>query len=308
MSKIKRFLTNPEIRFNYLVKLGLLNMLPDDLFLKMKYKSVFGHPLNLDSPKTFNEKLQWLKLHDRQPVYTTLVDKYKVKEYISDILGLQYIIPTLGVWKDPDEIDFDSLPDRFVLKCNHNSGVGLYICKDKSKLDKEKVKSELRKGLKQNYYLSGREWPYKDVPRRIIAEKYMEDETGGFTDYKFFCFNGKVDCVMVCLDRYTGDTKFYFFDKDWKLKRLNKRGKAAPEGFTIPKPECMDQMFEIAAKLSEGLAFVRVDLYQSCGQIYFGELTFYPDSGFDANILPESDLYFGKLINLQSVKKGGLNK
>lgn len=282
----------------------ILNKIPDKLFLKLKYRHNIGIKLNLNNPKTFNEKLQWLKLYDRNPLYTKLADKYKVREYITEKIGKEYLIPLLGVWDNTDDIDFDSLPNKFVLKCNHNSGLGMCICTDKNKLDVKEVKKELKKGLNQDYYLPGREWPYKNVPRKIIAEKYMVDDSNSneFTDYKFFCFNGYVDCVMVCLDRNSGDTKFYFFDKDWKLKRLNKRGKEAPKDFTIPKPECIDEMFEIASKLSEGFPFVRVDLYQSYGKIYFGEMTFYPDSGFDNNILKESDEYFGKLIDLSLVK------
>ena len=264
-----------------------------------------GRELDLNDPKTFNEKLQWLKLYDRRPEYTTVVDKYLVRDYIRQALGEEYLIPLIDAWDSPDEIDFDALPDKFVLKCNHNSGLGMYICRDKSKMDVEAVKKELRRGLAQDYYLFGREWPYKNVPRKIICEKFMSDHPGAsdFTDYKFFCFDGKVDCVMVCLERSSGDTKFYFFDENWELKRLNIRGKNAPEGFTIPKPSCMDEMFAIAAKLSKGMPFVRVDLYQSNDQIYFGELTFFPDSGFDANLLKETDVYFGELLRLPDRKE-----
>ena len=282
-------------------------LIPDALFLKMRYRAIMKKPLNLKNPQTMNEKLQWLKLHDRQPKYTNMVDKYMVREYIKDILGEEYLIPLLGVWDSPDEIDFDALPDRFVLKCNHNSGGGMCICKDKSKLDIPKVKEGLRRGLAQDYYLRVREWPYKNVKRRIIAEKYMTDAPGSkdFTDYKFFCFNGHVDSVMCCYERSSGNTKFYFFDRNWELKRYNKRGIEAPEGFTMPKPENMDKMFEIAEKLSAdvGAPFLRVDLYNSCGQIYFGELTFFPDSGFDANVLPKTDLYWGNMIDLKLAKK-----
>lgn len=281
----------------------ILNKIPDKLFLKLKYRHNIGIKLNLNNPKTFNEKLQWLKLYDRKPEYTTMVDKYRVRDYIAEKIGKEYLIPLLGVWENPDEIDFDSLPNQFVLKCNHDSG-GLSICRDKKTFDVNIAKKKLKKSLKTNYYYSGREWPYKNVPRKIIAEKYMVDDLNSneFTDYKFFCFNGYVDCVMVCLDRNSGDPKFYFFDKDWKLKRLNKRGKEAPKDFTIPKPECIDDMFDIASRLSEGFPFVRVDLYQSYGKIYFGEMTFYPDSGFDNNILKESDDYLGNLIDLSLVK------
>lgn len=173
------------------------------LYLRMRFKQRCGRSLNLAEPKTFNEKLQWLKLYNRKPEYTVMVDKYKVREYIAQMIGEEYLIPLLGVWDDPEDIDFDALPNRFVLKCNHNSGLGMCICKDKSKLDITKVKAELRKGLQQNYYLSSREWPYKDVPRKIIAEKYMEDASGDLKDYKFYCFNGEMKFVMINSDRNT---------------------------------------------------------------------------------------------------------
>ncbi len=305
--KILKYLKNPSLAIKYLKFKRLAGKygqsLSDEKYLKKVFKLRMGKELNLDNPKTFNEKLQWLKLYNRNPEYTVMVDKYLARDYVENIIGKEYLIPLLGVWDSPDEIDFDALPDQFVLKCNHNSGVGMCICKDKSKLDIEKVKQELAKGLKQDYYLEHREWTYKDVPRKIIAEKYMTDKSGGLIDYKFFCFNGIADCVMVCLDRHLGDTKFYFFDKSWQLKRLNVRGKNAPKDFTVNKPECMDKMFELAEKLSKGLPFVRVDLYECNNKIYFGELTFFPDSGFDANILAETDLYFGNIINLNEVKQ-----
>lgn len=283
---------------------GKYNSMPDEEYIIHKYQALMGKSLDLNTPKTFNEKLQWLKLYDRKPEYTMMVDKYLVRDYITEQLGSEYLIPLLGVWDSPDDIDFESLPNQFVLKCNHNSGLGMCICKDKSKLEIAKVKAQLRKGLAQDYYLTGREWPYKDVPRKVICEKYMTDtpNVATFTDYKFFCFNGKVDSVMLCLDRNTGDTKFYFFDRDWKLRRYNIRGKNAPDDFTLPKPENIDKMFEIVEKLSQGIPFARIDLYNSNGQIYFGEITFFPDSGFDPNLLPETDLYFGNLINLDGVK------
>lgn len=303
--KAVRYLTDHDYRFLINANIKGYPEMSDEKFLSRKFKICMGRELNLENPKTFNEKLQWLKLYDRRPEYTMMVDKYLVRDYIREKLGEKYLIPLIGVWDSPDEIDFDSLPDQFVLKCNHNSGLGMYICRDKSKMDVSAVKKELRRGLAQDYYLPGREWPYKNVPRKIICEKFMVDEPGAsdFTDYKFFCFNGNVDSVMVCLERSSGNTKFYFFDQNWELKRLNVRGKSAPDGFTIPKPSCMDEMFEIAAKLSKGLPFVRVDLYQSCGSIYFGEMTFFPDSGFDANLLPETDAYFGDLIHL-NINKG----
>lgn len=304
LRKLIRYIFDYRYRFLVNASLGRYNSMSDTDYIKNIFKSTMGYELDLEEPKTFNEKLQWLKLHNRLSESTAMVDKYLVRDYIANKIGEEYLIPLLGVWENSDEIDFSKLPDKFVLKCNHNSGLGMCICKDKSKLDFDKVRKDLNKGLRQDYYLYGREWPYKNVKRRIIAEKYMEDGNGSneLTDYKFHCFNGFVDSVMVCSDRASGDTKFYFFDKDWNLKRYNIRGKNAPENFTIPKPDNMDEMFSIAEKLSQGLPFVRVDLYSINNKTYFGELTFYPQSGFDANLLKETDEYWGNLIDLSIVK------
>lgn len=298
-----KYLRNEDYRFLVNARMGMYKNMPDDEYISKKYKALMGSAPDLDAPKTLNEKLQWLKLHNRKPEYSVMVDKYRVRDYIAETIGEEYLIPLVGAWDDPDEIDFASLPDRFVLKCNHNSGLGMCICRDKASLDIKKVKSELKKGLKQDYYLSGREWPYKNVPRKIICERYMTDspDSSDLTDYKFFCFNGHADSVMLCLDRSSGDTKFYFFDKDWNLRRYNVRGKNAPADFTLPKPKNMDKMFEIAEKLSDGMPFARIDLYNSDDHIYFGEITFFPDSGFDPNILAETDLYFGNLIDIDNL-------
>lgn len=295
---VKNYLTDSDYRFLINTKYGLNNKMPDEEFLKKLYKIKLGKKLDLENPKTMNEKIQWLKLYDRKPEYTMMADKVAVRDYIAKTIGEEYLIPCLGVWDDPDDIDFDALPNKFVLKCNHNSGLGMYICKDKSQMDIKSVKKALRKGLKQDYYIVHREWPYKDVPRKIIAEQYMQDNSGALVDYKFYCFNGKADYVLVCLDRHLGDTKFYFFNRDWKLQPFNIRGKNASSDFTVRKPECMDKMFEIAETLSKGMKFIRVDLYECNNKIYFGELTFYPSAGFDTGRLPETDLYFGSQIDL----------
>lgn len=299
IKRIFRVIFDKSYRIGVFANAGFYNRLSDEKFLKKVFKACMGRDLDLDAPETFNEKLQWLKLYNRRPEYVIMADKFKVRDFIAEKLGEEYLIPLIGAWDDPDEIDFDALPDRFVLKCNHNSGLGMCICTDKSKLDIEKTREELRRGIKEDYFIKKREWPYKDVPRKIIAEKFMvDDETGELRDYKFFCFNGKVDSVMVCMERATGNTKFYFFDREWKLLRLNLRGKAAPADFTLPKPSNMDEMFDIAAKLSEGMPFSRIDLYSVNGKTYFGEITFFPDSGFDKNLLPETDKHWGELINL----------
>ena len=275
---------------------------PDSIFLKIVFKRIMGYPLNLSNPKTFNEKLQWLKLYNRNPLYTTLVDKSTVKKWVADKIGEKYLIPTLDVWNNFDEIDFDKLPNQFVLKCTHDSG-SVVICKNKNEFDKAAARNKITAALKNNYYYASREWPYKKIKPRIIAEQYMEDRNGAFVDYKFSCFNGHVENVMVCLDRHINDVKFYFFDRAWNLQRLNIRGKNAPKDFTIPKPDSMDEMFDIAAKLSKDMPYVRVDLFECDGKIYFGEMTFFPDCGFDAKLLPETDAYFGKLLDLSTVKK-----
>lgn len=272
----------------------------DKLFLRLRYCAEMGDKLDFDNCRTMNEKLQWLKINNRYPELTDCVDKIKVKKKVAEKIGAEYIVPTLKIWETAEELtanEIASLPDKFVIKTNHSGGnSGVVICNDKSRLDIKSTRDKMRRSLHSDIYRHYREWPYKNVERKIFAEKYLGDN---ITDYKFFCFNGYVDCVMLCLDRDSGDTKFYFFDQDWNLKRLNVRGKNAPEGFTLPKPEGMDEMFRIAGILSEGFPYVRVDLYNVAGKIYFGELTFYPASGFDANLLSETDDYFGSLIDLK---------
>lgn len=288
-------------RFLLRIVTKLYFLFPERLYLRIIFYLKVGKPLNLDNPKTMNEKLQWLKLYNRKPEYTGMVDKILAKKYVANLIGEQYIVPTLGVWNHFDEIDFDQLPNQFVLKTNHGGGsFGVVICKDKNTFDKDKAKKKLEKSLNMDLSRLYVEWPYRNIERKIMAEYYLGDD---LTDYKFYCFNGEADVVMNCIERQTGHPKFYFFDKNWNLQRLNKRGKEAPEGFTLPKPEGMDKMFGIAAKLSEGLPFARVDLYNIDGKIYFGEITFFPDSGFDKNRLPEADLYFGKKIVLPKNKK-----
>lgn len=256
--------------------------MPDEEYLKKCFKACMGEDLHLDNPKTFNEKLQWLKLYDRKPEYTMMVDKYKVREYIKEKLGEEYLIPLLGVWDKAEDIDFDKLPNQFVLKCNHNSGLGMYICKDKSKLTQKEIKvirKNLTKGLQQDYYLTGREWPYKNVPRKIIAEKYMEDETGQLRDYKFYCFNGEPKIIMINSDREIGKTKADYFDMDFNwidLKWGYEHALVKPS-----KPINFEKMKELAVVLSKNIPELRVDFYEVNNKIYFGELTFFDGSGFD---------------------------
>lgn len=274
-----------------------LRFLPDELYVKLYYRMRVKKKLNLKHPVTFNEKLQWLKFNDRDPFYAVVVDKYRVRKYIEDTIGEEYLIPLIGVWDSFDDIDFDKLPERFVLKCNHDSG-GIVICTNKSEFNKAEARKVIEKSLKRQFYYVGREWQYKNVKPCIICEEFIGEENVPPADYKISCFNGKPDNVMVCYGRETGKTKYYFFDKNWKLLRYNGWGKNAPEDFTLPKPENYEKMFELAEKLSSPYYFARIDLYNINGRIYFGEITLCPNSGFDANILDETDRLFGEKLKL----------
>ena len=257
----------------------------DKAYIRKKYRTELGEELNLKNPVTFNEKLQWLKLYDRNPLYTQLVDKYRLREYVTQKLGSGYLIPLLWVGDDPDAIDFNALPDQFVLKCNHNSGKGMYICHDKSKLDCAAVRNGLREGLQENFYLSSREWPYKDVPRKIICEQFMTDGscTEGLTDYKFFCFNGVAKIMYISTD-YSKDPRTDFFDMEFN--HLPIKIKDPPADITPQKPEQFEIMKRFAEILSEGIPHVRVDFYLIQGRIYVGEMTFFHSAGF-AKITPD---------------------
>ena len=301
IKKVKTILLDEDSRFLSLERKGFYNAVRDDRFLKRKFRAHMGTPLSIDNPKTFNEKLQWIKLYDRKPEYTMMADKYAVRDYIAEKLGQEYLIPLLGVWDDPEEIDFNALPDKFVLKCNHNSGLGMCICKDKAKLDIAKVKAELKKGLQQDYYLTGREWPYKDIQRRIIAEQYMESGADDLPDYKIHCFNGEPRMILLCRDRFkeTGLTED-FYTENWEhlpLKRPNVPNAAAP----IAKPEQLEKMLEMAKVLAKDIPFVRVDFYEINGKIYFGELTFFPAGGMAPFEPAQWDETFGSWLKLPRI-------
>ena len=295
---ISKYIRNPWLIPNALQSRGLGYLIPDSLFLQCAYYSAFGKKLNLKKPLSFNEKLQWLKLYDRKPLYTVMVDKYAVKKYVSDIIGEKYIIPTLGVWNRFEDIEFSTLPDQFVLKCTHDSG-GLVICKDKSMLNIEESKLKINGSLKRDYYLNGREWPYKNVARRIIAEKYICEVDGSVPkDYKIFCFNGQPEMTLVCSDRYsTHGMCEDFFDNNWihiPMKRANHKNAKVQ----IKRPDCHKQMLYLAKKISCGIPFLRVDFYEVNGNVYFGEATFYPASGLEGFEPEDWDTKLGKKIRL----------
>lgn len=296
--RIKRILMNPRRVFA-----GLLyrtaRIWPDKLFLQLLYFFETGKRLNLNKPKSFNEKLQWLKLYNRRPEYTMMVDKYAVKEYVAKIIGEEYIIPTLGVWNSVSEIDWDSLPNQFVLKTTHGGGgCDVIICKDKATLDKVAAKEKLNRSLRSDIFWNYREWPYKNVPKRIIAEKFMTNNGKDLEDYKIHCFNGEPKFILVCSNRYGGGAMIDdFYTPEWKLMDVRRPGHPKSEKAS-KAPELLQQMLELSRILSKDIPFLRTDFYIIENQIYFGELTFFPASGMSKFEPEEYDETFGNYLNL----------
>lgn len=272
----------------------------DEKYLKLLYYLKTGNKLDLHDPKRFNEKLQWLKLYNHVPSYTNLVDKYFVKNIVSEIIGKRYVIPTIGVWDSIEAIDWTVLPKQFVLKTTHGGGsVGVVVCKDKDSLNKSKAQRKLSVSMRVSGYEGLKEWPYKDVKRRIIAEQYIEDsENKQLIDFKFHCFNGIPKVVLVCKDRYMehGATKD-FFDMEWNHLEISRELNANAKSL-MPEPAEFKEMIRIAEVLSKNIPFVRIDLYLANHNIYFGEYTFFPASGF-SNFYPDKwDFIFGEWLEL----------
>ena len=323
MNKYLRLLLDREFRFSVLTARGFYKSMPDEEFCAKKYQLSYGVKPELSQPRGFSEKIMWLKLHDRNPLYTKLVDKYAVRQYIADKIGEEYLTPLLGgPWKSFEEIDFDSLPEQFVLKCTHDSG-SVIVCRDKSSFDIEDARRRLNRRLKRNYYYGNREWPYKDVPPRIIAEACLcQPESGsiispdddgispdllqkqlGLLDYRFMCFNGRVKALFLNIGVIDGKghttEKCYsnIYDRDFRLLPVRETDPSYP--VPVLKPKNFETMVKLAEELAQGFPLLRVDLYNISGIIKFGELTFYHNSGL-ANIFdpPEWDEIFGSWIEL----------
>lgn len=279
-------------------------ILPDKIYIRIQYRLYTGKILNLDNPQRFTEKIQWLKLNNRRPEYTSLVDKITVKDYVAAKLGKEYIIPTLGVWNNADKIDYSVLPDQFVLKTNHSGGnSGVVICKNKSQFDKTSAKRRLNKSLKRDdIYKSFREYPYKNIERRIFAEAYMQNENDTeLVDYKFYCFNGRAEYCQVIANRRTKET-IDFFDRDWThMPFYGLNPKCGPAAKPAAKPAAYDEMLRIADVLSSEIPFLRVDLYYINGNVYFGELTFFPASGLGRFTPDEWDYKLGEILKLDNI-------
>lgn len=303
ISKGINYLLHDRAHFCDSIVKNYFGWLPDKLYLSLRYRFTMGHWIDWKNPKTFTEKIQWLKIYNRKPEYTTMVDKYAVKQYVVDRIGEEYVIPTLGVWNKPEDIDWDSLPDRFVLKTTHGGGGGgVVICKDKSTFDRASAVAKLNGSLASDIYSNFREWPYKNVHRRIIAEKFIAPQKSAapndLPDYKFFCFNSEPKYCQVIRDRHTEET-IDFYDMDWNHQEFVGLNPVARNGLTpVARPEHLDKMAEICRELSVDIPFVRVDLYVVDDKEYFGELTFFPASGFGRWLPEGTDEKIGSCLDL----------
>lgn len=308
MSKIQsalQMLKSDRSTFMAAIIQNFFGWLPDKTYLQLLYRFKMGHRLDLNHPKTFTEKIQWLKLYNRRPEYTLMVDKYAVKKYVADIIGEKYIIPTLGVWDKPEDIDWDALPNEFVLKTTHGGGSGgVVICKDKKTFDRNKAILTLRDSMNGDIYRSLREWLYKDVKKRVLAEKYMapkdmvNNPIYDLSDYKFFCFNGEPKYCQVIRDRHSKES-IDFYDMNWRHQEFVGLNPIASNGINpVPRPLLLDDMICICHKLSENMKFVRIDMYVIDNRIYFGEITFYPASGMGLFNPDKWNEELGNLISL----------
>ncbi len=295
--KVKRYLKDPYFALGCDMIQKCPDRMSDSFFLKTRWQLAMGYKLDMKNPQTFNEKLQWLKLYDHNPVYVKLVDKIAVKEWVSEKIGTQYVIPTIAVYNNADEIDLDKLPNQFVLKCNHDSG-SVVLCKDRENFNFEEAKTKLSAALNVNYYRSEREWAYKYIEPKIIAEKYMEDENSSdLPDYKYFCFNGKVEALFIATERQnlSTETRFDFFDTNFNHIEVTNYH---PNADVLPsKPKNFEKMIKLAEVLSEGFPEVRVDFYEVNGKVYFGEMTFYHFAG----IYPFNPISFDRYLGNQII-------
>jgi hypothetical protein len=298
-SKFERFQIKLSARSfaAWIISKEISRYIPDRPYVKLLYRGFMDERLDLRNPRTYNQKLQWLKLFDRNPLYTQLTDKYAVRKFVEQRVGVEYLVPLLGVYSSFEEIDFSLLPQRFVLKTTHDSG-GVVFCDDLENFDKKAAAEKINTHLSRNYYYWGREWNYKNIHPQIIAEKYLEDiEHGDLIDYKFMCFDGHARCCLVCSNRYKLNQNLTFFDLDWNVLPFFRHYPRSME--PIAKPKRLEKMVLIAEKLSSGIPFVRVDLYTIEGSIFFGEMSFHPGSGLAAFTPAEWDYKIGEWMDLK---------
>lgn len=301
MNKIKKYFDNPWRLYSFLTARGLTKWIPDKIHLKLRFRSELGQCLNLDNPKTFNEKIQWLKIYDRKSLYVQLVDKYAVKEWVKNIIGPKYVTKNYAKWDFVDDVDISNLPEKFVLKTNHDCG-GIVICDNRDKFDLDIAKKKLSRHLKRNYFWINREWPYKQVKPCVFAEEYLEpNKIGDLPDYKLFCFpNGRI-ITLLMTNRFTGEAQTEtFFDEEWQPLQLTESSYSICPDYPIPSH--FEEMKKISRVLSEGFPFLRVDFYESGGRLVFGEMTLYPAAGYEHFSPSEWDLKFGSWIDLSLSK------
>ena len=296
--KVIRYACDPYYALGYDMIKKCPKLMSDKFYLSVLWKMVMGYELDWKNPKTYNEKLQWLKLHDRNPLYTTLVDKYRVKQWVANKIGEQYVIPTLAVYNSADEIDLGQLPNQFVLKCNHDSG-SVCICRDKSSFDIESAKEKLNAALKRNFFWEAREWPYKNVKKCIFAESYIEDPIShSLPDYKFFGFNGEVKALFIATERSNEDTetRFDFFDTNFNHINITN---GHPNADRCPsRPRHFEKMIRLTQILSKDLPQIRCDFYETSDRLYFGEITFYHWGGLMKFEPQDFDLTMGSWCRL----------
>lgn len=308
MHKILKYLKKPSLLYLWAASKGLTDFVPDELHIRISYRIRTGEALNLDNPSTFNEKMQWLKLHDHNPLYPVLADKFRVKSWIIEHFGPEYVAETLGVWKTAEEIDIDSLPDAFVLKTNHDTG-GIAICHNKRLFDIDSAKAKLHSHLSRNYYYRAREWPYKDVSPLVFAEEYLASDSSAadLVDYKLFTFsNGRI-ITLVCEDRHLGSgMKKTFFDEDWKALPLTEGGHPVNESH--PRPYCFAEMKRLASIISHEMPFARIDFYELNHRLIFGEVTFYPNAGFEEFYPIDWNQHFGSWIDLNKSQESRMKR
>lgn len=299
LARIVKYIKIPRLLLDRTCVLFADKFANDERLIRARWFFCMDYKLNLTTPRSFNEKLQWLKLYYRNPIYTAMVDKIAVKDYVAGIIGEEHIIPTIAIYDSVDQIDWKTLPSQFVIKCTHDSG-GSVICSDKSVFDIRKAKDKLCKAFKGSNYIKTREWPYQNVTKRLICEKYMVDGSGfELKDYKFFCFDGVPRLMYVVSGRHTNDIRFNYYDMESNLLDIRQFGHHADKSFVLP--ECFGEMKQIATALSKGIPHVRVDLYEVNGFVYFGEMTFFHFSGFSQFYPEKWDWILGDMLSLPTM-------
>ena len=301
LRSIRKVYLNPYRLFAIASRFGFFSHMSDERYLKLLYRGVIGRELHLDPPVLYSEKIQWLKLHDKNPLYPTLCDKLAAREFVRQRVGEEHVIDLLGVWERAEQIDFATLPEQFVLKCTHDSGSAI-VCRDRSTFDPLAARTKLHRKLRRNYSLAGREWPYRDVPRRILAEHFLTGSDGAQAEeYKFFCFHGTVRLLLICTNhenRYAGN---YTYLPDFSLFPVYQSILDEPEDPNRIRPQRYEEMIQIAERISAGFVHMRVDLYDTKDGIKVGELTLHSSSGLSQTMTERGDRYLGECMDLDSM-------